>query len=757
MKRFLAIALLLAIPFAGFAQDEGPVAVLEYFDNPDGVFVVSADGDELWPEYGMELLPGDKVRTTTATAEIRLDPNQSLIKLANRTEFIVDTLQNRGGAQANTFSLVSGKIRGVFAKDGNAQYQIATQTAVCGVRGTKLGIDYQPGETASMLLESGAAAFTNLLTGVTLDLEPGQFADALGDTFEAVTATSEQISQFFEGIESFEGEGLDENAVPGNEPPATEEPPAEEPPEEETVVVDEPTEQVVTEEVTAEEAAEAGLFEPIMDWLREALGMEIGTITIDDKTYSKALIQPEFAVGRLKMGLYLPVIYETNMFDPDDWYRPRGNDEWSFGTDAGANGEGWSEDPAAAALDAASDLFLKIRYLEWGEQRDKFFFKVGNLDTMTIGHGILMRNYANDADFPSVRRIGVNLGIDLGGIGIETVVNDVAEPEIMGGRLYLRPFGARFGLAVGASAIVDIDPADELPRDDPETEIGGPVFINMAVDLDMPIVETDFLSIVVFGDIGGMMPYYRTPVTSTTGTELIPAGFYTQALFVPELLDEGRIPLNNYGVAAGVFGNVFILDYRIEYRNFTGTFRPAFYGPNYDRLRYGYPDQLTAELLSNEEIVPTVGIYGEAGFSIGEKFYLEAGYMWPWVPGTDELGAGAIGTPGENDELHITAVIEKGLIPVLDLHGSFSYDRTNFIPAFLDEDRPENLTTLQVLFDANTTMAGEVVYPVAESLDVAILVTTNAAQDDEGNVILNPDNGLPEISPSISIETRVHF
>jgi len=36
--------------------------------------------------------------------------------------------------------------------------------------------------------------------------------------------------------------------------------------------------------------------------------------------------------------------------------------------------------------DITSDLFLKIRYVEWGTQRDPFFVKVGNLNDITIGH-----------------------------------------------------------------------------------------------------------------------------------------------------------------------------------------------------------------------------------------------------------------------------------------------------------------------------------------------------------------------------------
>ena len=113
MKKLTFILILLFLPAAVFfAQSgDGPVAILEYFDNPDGVFVITAEGEDLFPEYGMDLYPGDKIKTTDSVAEIRLDPNGSLIKLATTTDFVIDTLQNRGGAEANTFSLLTGKLK----------------------------------------------------------------------------------------------------------------------------------------------------------------------------------------------------------------------------------------------------------------------------------------------------------------------------------------------------------------------------------------------------------------------------------------------------------------------------------------------------------------------------------------------------------------------------------------------------------------------------------------------------------------------
>jgi len=736
MKKLTFILILLFLPAAVFfAQSgDGPVAILEYFDNPDGVFVITAEGEDLFPEYGMDLYPGDKIKTTDSVAEIRLDPNGSLIKLATTTDFVIDTLQNRGGAEANTFSLLTGKLKAVAARTGTAQYQIKTQTAVCGVRGTTFGLQVADGLTDSALVEKGLITFQKIATGESVELGAGQFADTFADAFEAIAATPDQIASFFEGIEEFVGENMNPDAVPGNEPveeTAEEEAPPEEPLDEESAVA---------EEEAAEEEAAPGPMDPIIEYLRDVLGMEIGSITIEGKTYSKAILQPQFTLGKLKLGLYLPVVYESNMFDPDDWYRPKGNDEWSFGTDYD-----FDEDPIAYVEDILSDTFLKIRYLEWGEQRDKFYLKIGNLNNMTIGHGLLMRNYANDDNFPAIRRIGINTGLDFGGFGMEAVVNDLAEPEIFGGRLYFRLIGK---LAIGFSGIVDIDPAGEIPVDpddtsgvDPAIAVGDPMFVNASVDLDLPIMENDILSIVLFGDVGGMMPFLRNSITN--GVDTVNQGLIIQALYNPDAdIEAGELPLRNYGIAAGVLGNILIMDYRVEYRNYNGTFRPTFFNKNYDRSRGDYALQVANELLTPQETEQIVGVYGEAGFTIGDKFRFEAGYMWPWKEDFEF---------GDEDYLHLEAELFEGLIPVVDIHGSIAYDRYKFIPTLIGSDA--NLT----LFDVNTVVKGEVIYPIAPTLDLALLVTTTVAHDDDGNVLLDTETGQAQVNPSISIETRVHF
>ena len=213
-----------------------------------------------------------------------------------------------------------------------------------------------------------------------------------------------------------------------------------------------------------------------MDRLLGMLGVEIGSLTVGDETYAKAVISPTIAVNKLKVQLYLPIIYQDDLFNPNDWYEPAGNNEWSFGTDQGG---AWFD----IVADFASDLALKFKYLQYGDLRDPFFVKLGNLNTFTVGHGLIMRNYANDSEFPAVRRVGLNLGVDFGGGGFEAVVNDLADVQIAGGRLYARPAGEAVPLALGVSGIVDLYAARELGEESPgvdwEDLIGDPMLINV--------------------------------------------------------------------------------------------------------------------------------------------------------------------------------------------------------------------------------------------------------------------------------------
>lgn len=744
-KRIAAFLIALALPVLAFAQ-AAPAALLIYVDDPAAVEIIGADGSSREAYIGDEVLPGETVKTAASGAELKLDPNGSVIKIARNTAFKVEALAGTaGGGDSNDFALLGGKIRTVAARaSGTNKYRIRTPTAVCGVRGTDFSMIVKAGVQDAVFVKHGLVAFSKD-AGAQVMVGAGQFADAMGASFAAAAFSAEQFANSFGDEMEFtvaDPAGVDQGAPEGA--------PEGEAPAEGADGADEGTAQA---EGTPTDKPVAPMLDTseskIMAWLQDMLGFEIGSVVIDGETYSKAVIQPTFSIGKLRMGLYLPVIYTSNLFDPDTWYKPAGNNEWSFGS------EYWASDPTRAAMDAASDLALKIRFVEWGTPLvDPFYLKVGNLNDMTIGHGVIMRNFANDSDFPSVRRIGVNTGFDFGSTGFEAVVNDIVNPEIFGGRFYVRPV-PDFKLALGVSAIADINPAAEL-SDAVRQEIGDPMLFGLGSDLDLPIVSSQLLSIRAFADVAAVMPYTRADITDYIDSGLplgttVNSGAQISTIY-DSSLGSGFDALRNYGFVSGLMGNMLMVDWRLEYRHYRGAFRPTFFDATYERNRGTYAMEFAKMLTGETETIneATVnGIYGEAGFSLlKDRLSFTAGYMMPWSSDSSVDWVEV----SQDDYMLATLVIKKGVIPIIDIAGRITYERTGFAYALLSDAANVGL------FDENTILQGEVTYPISSNLDFAVILSTATARNDDGTVIyVDGSDTRPKVEPTVTFETRVHF
>ena len=737
----VAALFIAAFPFAAAAQTTAssvppPRAALVYADNLDAVEIVDASGIGRFASIGDEVRGGETVKTLASSAEIQLTPNGSIVKIARNTSFKVTALAGSpGGGDTNEFALMGGKIRTVAArtKSGN-KYLIRTPSAVCGVRGTDFSLNVVPGQKDSVMVRKGLVEFSRVGTGGGLQpvmVAAGQFADAFAPTFAALPFTPDQLAEEFGDAEFV---SLDPEAVPEDaQEPALEEPKTEEAKTEETAS---PSEPAPVEAPPAARSAPAPVQAPagkektagesrFMGWLGDILGLEIGSVVIDGATYSKAVLQPTFSIGKLRMSFYLPVIYTTDVFDPDTWYKPaNGNDEWSFGS------EYWGDDTRRGASDALRDLALKIRYIEYGNQAfDPFYFKIGNLSSMTIGHGVIMRNFANDSDFPAIRRVGLNAGLDLDWFGLEGVLNDLAEPEIYGGRL-------KFLKILGVSLIADVDPAGDLSNSVAET-LGDPIFLGTGFDVDLPLVRGSAFGLRAFADVAAIVPYTRSVISDGLGTT-VEEGIQIDSVYDPDA-GSGLDAYNNYGFVSGLIGKITILDWRLEYRYYRGAYRPTFFNASYERNRTVYAREFAAMLLSPASSDKTMGIYGEAGFSLfRERLYLNAGYMLPWRV-EDSSGEDVM----KEDYFQAKLLVKKGLIPVLNLSGSLSYERTGFVYALTTNDEGVGL------FDADTVLKGEVIYSIAANVDLAAVISTASSGFD--------DNGKPEVEPTVTFETRIRF
>ena len=109
-----------------------------------------------------------------------------------------------------------------------------------------------------------------------------------------------------------------------------------------------------------------------------------GAVTIDGKIWNQIALRPILPFGKLVIALDL-VFY----IDQD------GNihkDEWDFST-----GE-----------KVKNSLIDKIYYIKYGSRWSGNYFKIGALDNVTMGYGILINHYTNTLLYPQVRKVGMD-------------------------------------------------------------------------------------------------------------------------------------------------------------------------------------------------------------------------------------------------------------------------------------------------------------------------------------------------------------
>jgi hypothetical protein len=357
-----------------------------------------------------------------------------------------------------------------------------------------------------------------------------------------------------------------------------------------------------------------------------------------------------------------------------------------------------------------------------------------------------MRNYANDKDFPAVRRVGLNFGIDGGFIGLEALTNDLSDLEngIYGGRIYLRPFGG-FKLAIGVSGIADINPLVSLGTSK-AAEYNNPWLVGAGLDLDLPIVQSGLFSMRLFADLAAETEYFQK--TQVLAYEFI----YNPKVALS--LDS----FNNYGLAGGLISRIAVVDLRLEYRYYRGLFQPSLFDSTYDRMRavkaLSYYDYIKN---GTNSTATTMGVYGEGGFSfLKEKLSLTFGYMWPFDQsiklsdnGNDLAKYMKAQMAATTDEFHAKLVIKKGLIPVVDVSGAIYYDKRGLAKSIADNE-------FKVL-DPQTSFGGEIDIPIPKTPNLDVAVMFAAVPEYVNGVAVVDSKGIPTMTPSITFETRFHF
>ncbi len=227
---------------------------------------------------------------------------------------------------------------------------------------------------------------------------------------------------------------------------------------------------------------------------QQAVG-QLGFMQIDGDSYVQLNFGYEINLGLIGVGVQLPLNILVSCGDDD------------------CDDKTWNK-IRKADWDEFSDYFKIIRYFRYGHKFDEknlFYARVGALSNAYIGHGTILNNYLNTLSWDTFKP-GVQFDVYTNYGGIETITDDITNPNIIGFRGFIRPLSFVFSsenylsnFAVGFSFISDIN-APKL-KEDGELEAAETEFLKIfGFDLEFRVFSNKVITITPYTDfnfIGG--------------------------------------------------------------------------------------------------------------------------------------------------------------------------------------------------------------------------------------------------------------
>lgn len=342
-----------------------------------------------------------------------------------------------------------------------------------------------------------------------------------------------------------------------------------------------------------------------------------GTDPVVTKTWNRLGFEPDLSFGPFGLGLDLSLRFQLSSLSGDAIEIYQGD---------------WVPDYEGSGK-SFLDLYLpKIMYLRYGLRGDPLYAKFGSIEDFTLGNGFIVGNYANTRFLPGQRLFGMQFNLDgqLFGfpyLGIELLAGNVAQFDVVGGRLYARPLvdtGLPLleDLQVGATAAVDTKPELYIPEAD---QAGLDTVAIYGADLFLPIVKSQAFPLAAFSELA-FQPKGRTGF-------MIGAG--------------GRL--------------IGLITYGAQIRAMSAGFIPNYFDANYDLFR-----SLKANVMQLEPSGDgSVGWLAKAGASLfDDVIFFDVGVDGPFkaIPSTPSAN------PAEYPHLRAAAGVAEGLL------GGFFFD-----------------------------------------------------------------------------------
>ncbi len=143
----ILIALLLVLPF--LAAEAISAAEVSFYIGDVSLY---RNSKKISPDMGMKLKSGDVIRTGKNSSVDIVYADSSTIKIAENSTARIGSASVK---ESDDIALVSGSLKGKFAKIKKGRHRVYTPTIICGIRGTEFSIGVEKGGTSRLDLDKG--------------------------------------------------------------------------------------------------------------------------------------------------------------------------------------------------------------------------------------------------------------------------------------------------------------------------------------------------------------------------------------------------------------------------------------------------------------------------------------------------------------------------------------------------------------------------------------------------------------------------
>lgn len=315
---------------------------------------------------------------------------------------------------------------------------------------------------------------------------------------------------------------------------------------------------------------------------------------IDGNMYAGLTLAPEISIGKVGVGLDVPILY--------------GFEEQKFRTEIFEDGVG---------------IARLVRYVRYGQQKvDPVYVRVGTLDRAMIGFGGLVNNYTNSVSFEK-RKVGVHYDFNYKGFGgIEGLYSDF-DPSSFNMfviRPYVRPLSWTpipivRSLEIGFTHLTDKDQTVQVEGASKYVYTKDGINAS-SFDAGMTLLRVPFIQIDLFAN------FTQLKVKSDSLANDINTLSALDTTAIQSNFKNGR------GASVGVnfrfhfIADILSTDVRIERLSYSDFYLPQFFDASYEINK-------DAKLLSLAYAGKTQGIYGSLTGHILQKVSLGGSLMIP--------------------------------------------------------------------------------------------------------------------------------